>query len=330
MSEIRFKIIDKTEPKKIPRFSRENALLLYLIAAVGLVAVSLLGSLLPMPENMNPHVQMLLMNALYYLPFLMLPLFLSLKRRPDCLESLHPNPISLFTVIMIGMMAVLGVFLVNDIVVLWCIPFQKLGFNINAVSMPVPTTRRELVISIVTTAVLPGVCEEFLFRGAIMSALEKEGTKRAVIGTSLLFMLLHGSITGAPSQFLLGLIIAELVICCDSVYAGLIYHTVHNAVLMILEYMQNRLPGAAEQSGDLLTAIGGIGGAALLLVEIVFLGMMMLFTLRIFRMRGWVHGIMQTKGEKEKLRGTEIALLAAGLVITLILYVTDIRVMLLQ
>lgn len=328
MSDIRIHI-HRRVPRPQERPTRLNALLLWAIAAAGLILVSLLS--LPLQEalqNINPHVQLLITNLVYYLPFVVLPVFLLAKRKPGLFEAYRPNPISLFDTISIAILAVLGVFFVNDITVLWAIPFQKLGFNVFSVSLPAASTRGELLLSVFTVAVIPGICEEFLFRGAILSAFEDGGTKRAMRICALLFMLMHGSLIGAPTQLILGMVLCFVVVWTDSIYAGLIYHTVHNASAVMLDFMQSQLPEAAGQTGDLLESIGGIAGIASLAIGVALIGAMLLFSLKMLRLRGTLKGIAPNADQKIPLRGAERALLAAGILLCAVLYAMDIFTML--
>jgi len=175
-------------------------------------------------------------------------------------------------------------------------------------------------------AVLPGVCEEFLFRGAILPAFEEEGTKRAMVASALLFMSVHGTIAGAPTQFILGMILAYLVVWTDSIYAGLIYHTVHNAAMILLQFAQDRAaaPETAAQTTDLLELVGGMGGAGMLVMEVLLSGAMILFTLKMFKLRGRLTGITAETGQKKRLRAIEWLVLLAGVALCIVLYASDI------
>lgn len=322
-----FKITPLPKPEKRP--SRFSALLLWVIAAAGLVLSSLvMEPLAPALAKMNPQLMQLVVDAFYYLPFLALPLFLLAHRRPGLAEAYRPNPISLFNVISIAILALLGVFWVNDITVLWSIPFQKLGLDVYTASIPAPANTRELALAVITMAAIPAICEEFLFRGAMMSALERYGTRHAFLVTSLLFALLHGSITGLPAQFLLGIVLCLVVFWTDSIYAGLIYHTVHNAAAVILDYLQSRTPEAAAVSDDLLTAIGGAAGIVNLSLSILFSAALIYFTLKLLRLRGQLQGITTEPRRKERLRASEILLLVSGLMLCALLYGTTFFAML--
>lgn len=329
MSDIRIHI-HRRVPKPQQRPTRLNALLLWVIAAAGLIFISLLS--LPLQgvlQGINPHVQLLITNLAYYLPFVVLPVFLLARRRPGLFEAYRPNPISLFDTITIAILAVLGVFFVNDITVLWAIPFQRAGFDVFTTALPAASNRGELLLSVFTVAVIPGVCEEFLFRGAILSAFEDGGTKRAMRICALLFMLLHGSLIGAPTQLILGMVLCFIVVWTNSIYAGLIYHTVHNASAVILDFIQSQTPEAAEQTTNLLESIGGIPGLLSLMVGVALIGAMLLFSLKMLRLRGMLKGISVTEnGKRIPLRGVEWALLALGILLCAVLYAMDIFTML--
>ena len=150
-----------------------------------------------------------------------------------------------------------------------------------------------------------------------------------MVVTAVLFMLLHGSIVGMPTQFLLGLVLAALVVYCDSIYAGLIYHTVHNAAAVILQYLQQSQPAAeAAESVRYLDAIGGMQGVLMLLVEILILGAAMLFTLRMFRMRARLNGAVEQPRKKRPLKVLEWVALLIGCALAAVLYISDLLAML--
>lgn len=331
MSELHIHI-DRRVPKPEHRPTRLSAFIIWLVATSGLLLFSFFGSLLePLTGGLNPHVQLLISNLLYYLPFCVLPVFLLAKRTPGLYTAYRPNPISLFNTICVVVVALLGMFFANDLAVLWSIPLQKLGFDVLSTSLPAATNTFELALSVLYVAVLPGVCEEFLFRGAILPAFEEEGTKRAMRVSALLFMLVHGSITGAPTQFILGMILAYLVVWTDSIYAGLIYHTVHNAASILLQFAQDRAAAASDaaaQTTDLLELVGGMGGVGLLVMEILFSGAMILFSLKMFKLRGRLMGITAETGQKKRLRTIEWIVLLAGVGLCTALFAIDILYML--
>lgn len=330
MSDLHIRIV-KPLPKPEKRPGRFGALLVWALAPVGLIVSSILISLFsPALSRLNPQVQLLVVNLAYYLPFLALPIFLLTRRTPGLYEAYRPNPISLFNVISIVILALLGVFFVNDITIIWSIPFEELGLNLVSSALPVAQNARELVLQVVSIAVIPAICEEFLFRGVLLSAFEAYGTKRAMWVSSLLFMLVHASFLGAPSELILGMVIAALVFWTDSIYAGLIYHTVHNTAAVVLDYLQNQWTVGAEtaESLTMFESIGGFSGLFELLLSIALTGWLIAFALKTFRVRGQFRGIVMEKRQKEPLRAKEWLMLIAGALCCAALYAGDFITML--
>ena len=304
--------------------------MLWIIAAAGLFVAEAFGGLLylALPE-MDVQTGSLVYNLFYYLLFLAIPVIL-LLRRPGLFESCRPNPISLFSTIAIVALALVGVIFVSDVSALWSIPLQELGFKTASANFSVPTTHSALLVSLFYVAVLPAVCEEFLFRGVVLSALERGGTRRAILQTAALFAVLHGWLVGLPAHFLLGVIIATLVVCTDSIYAGLIYHTTHNAASVLIQYAINRssLRETASESSRLIDTIGGLSGVMQLAVEVLLTGAVMWFILRRFIARARFRGIEFMPPHRERPDRKEWALLIFGLILAALLYAADIYSML--
>lgn len=314
MSELSSAPRPEPRPSPTPRPSRRSALALWAISGAGLVLVNLLS--IPLSRAMaglDEQVQTLIYNLIYYLAFAALPVFLLAKRRPGLWRAYRPYPISGLRVLVVVALALLGVLVFTDLSALWSLLLEALGLPLGGGDIPLPSSTQGLMLCVLCVAVLPAVCEEFVFRGAILSAFEPNGTRRAIWITALLFALLHGSLAGFPVQFLIGALLGWLVICSDSIYAGLIYHTTHNAATVLMQYVASRhLPDAEIES--MMQAVGGWTGILQLLIELVLMGSMMLFSLRMFGLTARLRGVEFAPNRRgEKLRASEWALLIAGL-----------------
>lgn len=324
--------VGQTLPKPEKRPSRKNGLALWCIAVWGMIAAVLaMSALYAAGLDVGPFTEELIIDLLYYLPFIALPAFLLAKRRPGLYEAYRPGPISALGVLMIVALAVLGVFFINDITLLWSIPFEALGLNTLTGGIPVATNTQELLMSVLTIAVIPAVCEELLFRGVILSSMEAHGTKRAMRLSALLFMLIHASVVGAPGELIVGVIMASVVFWYDSIYAGIIYHTVHNTVVVLLSYAQSSMAvatDAAETELSVLEAIGGLSGVVSLLLSVVIAGALIRSLLSMIRLRGQLRGIVVEERKKQPLGRGEKCILALGLLGCALLYGSDILSML--
>ena len=96
MSEPRVRL-NPLRPEPTARPSRRAGLILWLIAAAGLIVSGFPSQwLLAGRDEMDVQLRLLIANLIYYLPFVALPLMLCVRRRPGIGASLRPNPISLF------------------------------------------------------------------------------------------------------------------------------------------------------------------------------------------------------------------------------------------
>lgn len=244
---------------------------LYLLAGVGLWAVGLAVQLVGAPlSRMNSFALMLLVSVACYFPFVLFPTIAVMRKTP---EALRLNPLSVGNALRICVIALLTVAVAQDGINLWAAILQRLGLNVFAASTPSPTTRSELYLCLASSAVLAPICEELLFRGAMLSAWEERGGRRAVWITAILFAMLHGSTEGLPAQLLAGVLLALVALYTNSLYASLIFHTVYNAGVTLLSYYAAMQPVSAAQQtliqNDLFAALGGVAGVVSIGMDLV-------------------------------------------------------------
>ena len=292
------------------RLSRAQAYRLYMIAAVGLIGISLLAAVIPCSSEW--------ITVAYYLICVALPVYCAVKKR-GCIDALRPDPLPRGCWLPVLLLPFLVLIVVNTVTLIWQIPFDLLGARTYS-NVPVAENVRELILNILLSAALPAVCEEFLFRGAILSALEPYGTKRAILITSLLFTLLHGSIIGMPGIFILGVVLGMIVVCTGSIYGSIIYHTLHNTIAIVLVYMQR---GAAEESQTVLEALGGVLGLLSAIGSAALYGLPAFFFLRALVRRARMLNLPIYPRRIEKRTGGTAALVCSGIVI-LIMYALNI------
>lgn len=77
-------------------------------------------------------------------------------------------------------------------------------------------------------AVLPALCEEFVYRGILCHEYEKGGVTRAVLLSSLFFSLLHFNLQNFPVYFFAGVVLALTLYATRSVFGAIIAHFLYN------------------------------------------------------------------------------------------------------
>ena len=100
---------------------------------------------------------------------------------------------------------------------------------------------------ILAYAALPAFCEEFVFRGLLISEYEKRSTTSAVLLSSLFFALLHFDIERFLTYFFAGLILSLTLYASRSLLAVMLIHFCNNMIgIFGRPYMQT----LAELGGD--------------------------------------------------------------------------------
>jgi sodium transport system permease protein len=87
-------------------------------------------------------------------------------------------------------------------------------------------------------ALTPALCEEFFFRGLILSGLRRLGMWPAILITALLFGLAHSSIYRLLPTLLLGVVIGFVVWRTGSILCGIIVHALNNGLLVTFLHLE--------------------------------------------------------------------------------------------
>jgi membrane protease YdiL (CAAX protease family) len=140
-----------------------------------------------------------------------------------------------------------------------------------------------LIIMILTTAVLPGICEEIMHRGMILQSYKTFGVKNAIVISSLLFGLMHLNISQFFYATIIGFIIAIVDLSSDNIIPGIIIHFVNNAlsVYFTFAYVNNWVGGTTYAVLTSLTDLfGGVFGFifSFLVMCLVLVGIIILIS----------------------------------------------------
>lgn len=284
-----------------------------LLAAVGLWVSSLLELLLP-------NASMALINALYYIPFTVLPVGLYMLRRPGLETGMRLNAPPLLPTLSAALLGVLSVYVASLLSAAWAAGLDALGLR-GLGGVPTPGNEGELMLSVLSLAALPAVCEELLFRGFVLSAWESRGTRYAIGVTALLFALLHGNLYGIPAYLLVGAVAGFLAFALDSAYAAMVYHTVYNTTCLVIPYLASGLEG---KEGAAVTfdaaAIFSLAAQAAMIAALMAMTMM---TLRLRAQRAGIVAIPRIRrpveGRDRLMLLAAVAVMVASMAILLVL-----------
>ncbi len=141
--------------------------------------------------------------------------------------------------------------------------------------VPIPTfpdtvepTATSLWLNVISTAVLPALAEEIVFRAYVQGALRCCGTTASVVLSALLFALFHGNILQVPFAFLMGLILGWLFARTGSILPSVLLHFFNNLMAVVMDYLSARYPDLKDGGAVMLLfsaaiLLGTIGAAVL-------------------------------------------------------------------
>lgn len=116
-----------------------------------------------------------------------------------------------------------------------------------------------LALSLFTTAFLPGIAEECIFRGVLYSRIRKANPIKGILLTALFFGIAHMNFQQFTYAFFLGMIFGLLIEATDSIFSSITAHMSFNAVSLIFASLlshTNQLAKLSEtSSGADLTAL---------------------------------------------------------------------------
>ena len=130
------------------------------------------------------------------------------------------------------------------------------------------TSDSGLVLQFISIALVPAFCEEFLFRGLILSNLMPYGKGAAIIISSVLFGLMHGNFYQFLYTTVAGVILGLVYVVTDSIWCSVLMHMINNSVSVIQTAVVERLTESASE-----TVFMAVEGVIFLagLVSIVYL-----------------------------------------------------------
>lgn len=92
------------------------------------------------------------------------------------------------------------------------------------------------IIALVTTALLPGFCEEIATRGMLLKGFENLGIKKMIFFSGLLFGLMHLNIEQFFYATIIGWFLAFLCVMTGNIIPGMIIHFMNNGLSTYVSY----------------------------------------------------------------------------------------------
>ncbi len=159
-------------------------------------------------------------------------------RRISNTEALSDKQgVNLLPVSIAIVLAIICIFLFTPFINLIDYLFAKGGYSLdNTIPLQdkMSTSLPYFMLGLVIFAVLPAISEELIFRGLIQKSLmSKYSGFVTIIISTLLFVLVHGSLQQTVYQLLVGLMLGYLSVVGGSVVYSMILHFLNNAFVLV-------------------------------------------------------------------------------------------------
>jgi membrane protease YdiL (CAAX protease family) len=174
--------------------------------------------------------------------------------------------------------------LLNSMINIWLV----YGLNIQPPQIPTEPGFFGPLITFMIAAMTPGFCEEFFFRGLLLTEYEKKmGYFQAALISALLFGMFHYNLMNFFGPFALGLVFAWVMQVTDSIWTAMLGHMINNSFAVVMLYLtagadQTQNMKAVEQLGTLwpLMAVGTILFLAAIAVPCAYVSTLFLRSIR--------------------------------------------------
>lgn len=180
---------------------------------------------------------------------------------------------------------------------------EKIGYNFST-EIPLDGAL-DVTLCVIVTVIIAPVCEELVFRGALLTGLTKKfGVIPSVILSGLAFSLMHMNPEQTVYQFFMGCACAYLAICSGSVLCPMIVHACNNLIAIIFEFTGTAFLDVFFTSYGTFAAVTAaflIAGVAAL----YFIGRLMMKSERHGAGAGLVFDLKRTNSDENRQNPTE-------------------------
>lgn len=209
-------------------------LFLGLINAVGLLLgfLSELLLVLPVTETVYNLTYQLIYGAGYLASF-MIPVALLRRLIGRAGYAYRPMELSLNGVKWLPLIVLAGIAVVRSTAYINAemVSFlDYLGFSSEVVWVSDTPAAYELILEFIVLCVVPGVCEEFLFRGAIQTNLRRFGRSNAILISAFLFSMMHQNAAQTLYTFAAGIVLGLIYEMTGSIWCTTVLHIINNFV----------------------------------------------------------------------------------------------------
>lgn len=118
---------------------------------------------------------------------------------------------------------------------------SDMGFDYSVSYIDSPSGIFGFILSVIATAIVPALVEEYACRGVVFGILLKYGQAFALIASSIIFGVMHGNFEQMPFAFMVGIILGYIRIKTNSIWVCVMVHGSNNLISVLIEYLLSDL-----------------------------------------------------------------------------------------
>lgn len=240
---------------------------IFSITAVWLVLMRMIFGEVNLSDNVSDWLFSCLVQiiGLGLVPLLLFKFWVKEDIKTGFAFKVKLNPLIYVLAILIGLTLHI---LIIGVSVIWQNVAIMMGYTPTNGSSVIYSGAEVLIMSVLTTAILPGICEEITYRGLGMQMFETTNDKFKILMTALLFGLGHQFILQTGYAFVAGLVLGFLAVKTRSIIPGIIVHFLNNCLSVISEYSEQK-GGAYFRFEDKLFSLCFDNWGAILLTVVI-------------------------------------------------------------
>ena len=166
--------------------------------------------------------------------------------------------LSILDVVMLIGMAILLVVAFSPVASWVAEIFINSGYDASSLTNLVIDSPVSLILSIISLAVIPAVCEEILYRGMVARAFSRKSYVFAIFMGAFMFAIMHGNPIQFVHQFMLGILCCVVYFTTGSIYASMIIHFTNNLIAVVGSYITYLHPFEIPLFANILMIVFGI------------------------------------------------------------------------
>lgn len=183
-------------------------------------------------------------------------------RNVDWIEAGNYNKkIDAKTLLYVAGFTAICLILFTDITTAFTAMLQKIGYSSPLETGKVAeynqiTNIWEYLASIITVCIIPPLCEETLFRGAMLNSFRGINKWVGIISSGFAFMLMHGNPDQTIYQFALGITLGYIAWETNNIWIGVLIHGANNLVAITMQWIYSSIEiggDAGESATDMVS-----------------------------------------------------------------------------